>query len=164
MSLSKQLSQSVDKARPLLLEITDQQSASKPAPDKWSAKEILGHLIDSAINNHARFVKAQWMDNLVFPGYRQEDWVKTSGYQTADWQALVELWSGINLNMARMISNIPADILAKKHMEHSLDSAAWMTIEKGAPATLGYFIADYIAHMEHHLRQIMPEFVATTSA
>jgi hypothetical protein len=57
--------------------------ALKPAPDRWSKKEILGHLIDSAANNHQRFVRAQGTPRLEFPGYEQEFWVATQAYASA---------------------------------------------------------------------------------
>ena len=73
----------------------------------WSPKEVLGHLIDSAANNHQRFVRAQQADALTFPGYEQNQWVSSQGYQDADWAHLVALWTHLNLHLADVIARIP---------------------------------------------------------
>ena len=60
-----------------LIEIPEAAATYKPDPDRWSKKEILGHLIDSASNNHQRFVRAQFTARLEFPEYEQKSWVKS---------------------------------------------------------------------------------------
>ena len=82
----------VERATPALLAIPDAHSAKRPAPDRWSAREVIGHLIDSASHNHQRFVRAQFHDDLVFPGYEQDAWVKVQQYEEAPWKDLVTLW------------------------------------------------------------------------
>ncbi len=72
-------------ARDRLQAIDETKSARRPAPGKWSPKEIIGHLIDSASNNHQRFVRAQFQDHLIFPGYNQEAWVEAQDYQNSQW-------------------------------------------------------------------------------
>ncbi len=148
----------IDKARYQLEVMADQESSIRPAPGKWSKKEILGHLIDSACNNHRRFVLAPGQDSLVFDGYDQEAWVERQNYQAADWQELVNLWYAYNRHLARMVDLIPPDILLKEHHEHNLDQLAWQPVPLDQPATLAYFIRDYIGHLEHHLRQILTDF------
>ena len=73
--------QTVDRATDRLLTFSDIEAATRPAPGKWSRKEIIGHLIDSASNNHGRFVRAQLQDDLIFAGYDQEEWVRAQRYQ-----------------------------------------------------------------------------------
>src|SRR5215218_8657132 len=75
----------VDRASPTLLALGDDASRSRPAPGKWSPREIIGHLIDSASNNHQRFVRMRARDDLVVEGYQQEDWVAVQRYQDAPW-------------------------------------------------------------------------------
>ena len=75
-----------------LADIPDDIAAHKPPPNRWSKKEILGHLIDSAANNHQRFVRAQSVPRLEFPGYEQEFWVATQSYAAEPWPDLVNLW------------------------------------------------------------------------
>src|SRR5881227_1607027 len=81
----------VESAYGKLTEIDEAQSEQPRAEDHWSAKQIIGHLLDSAANNHARFVLAQLKDDLVFPGYDQDGWVRINHYQQAPWSQLVEL-------------------------------------------------------------------------
>jgi hypothetical protein len=137
-----------------LLSITESKSEARRAPDKWSPKETIGHLIDSAANNHQRFVRAQFTDDLVFPAYEQDNWVAVQHYQQESWPALVQLWLSYNLHLLHLISHIPEPKLTQSRREHNLDRIAWQTVNRNEPVTLEYFIRDYIAHMQHHLRQI----------
>ena len=79
----EELRQTVERAAAELLAVSDEAAAVRPGRGRWSAKEIVGHLVDSAANNHQRFVRAQWQDDLVFPGYAQDAWVEAQRYQEA---------------------------------------------------------------------------------
>ncbi|MDH3650963.1 MAG: DinB family protein [Saprospiraceae bacterium] len=154
MTLGEKLTDLLQNHLPILGEISERSAGIKPTPDKWSAKEILGHLIDSACNNHRRFIIAQSKDDLVFDGYEQEMWVKSQYYQDASWQDLITLWKSYNQHLARIIDCIPEQILRSGRGHHSLDYVAWKTVSKSESTTLYYFIEDYINHMKHHLNQI----------
>jgi hypothetical protein len=78
--------------RKKLLELDAVSAHFKPAPDRWSISEVVGHLVDSACNNHQRFVRAQYCSDFVFPKYEQNEWVAAAHYQAGDWESLVELW------------------------------------------------------------------------
>jgi len=148
------LNATVARVAPLLLAVPDTVNARRPAPGKWSAKEIIGHLIDSASNNHQRFVRIRSQADLIFPGYDQDAWVAAQDYQNAPWADLVTLWAGYNRNLARVMANTPLEIRMKQHRRHNLHEIAWSTVPAGQPATLDYFMADYVAHMHHHLEQV----------
>jgi hypothetical protein len=128
-------------------------SSSHPASE-WTAKEILGHLIDSAANNHQRFVRAQLMDELVFSGYEQNSWVDLQNYNDESWLDLIQLWSLYNLHLVHVITQIPDKVLTTPRKTHNLDQIAWKTLERDQPATLLYFVRDYLGHLKHHLNQI----------
>src|ERR1044072_4938939 len=89
----------IDAATPRLLEISEADSAKPRAEDHWSSRQILGHLIDSAANNHARFVLGHLKEDLLFAGYDQDGWVKKNHYQQAAWSQIVELWRSYNLHL-----------------------------------------------------------------
>jgi uncharacterized damage-inducible protein DinB len=129
-------------------------SGKRPAPGKWSPREIVGHLIDSASNNHQRFVRAAFQDDLVFAGYDQDQWVALQRYQEAPWGDLLTLWSSFNQHLARVMAAIPADVRRREHRRHNLDRLALRPIAADSPATLEYFMEDYVLHLQHHLRQI----------
>jgi len=93
----------VDGATDRLLAFSDEEAARRPAPDKWSRKEIIGHLIDSASNNHGRFVRAQMHDHLSFAGYDQDAWVRIQRYQDRPWADLVRLWQAYNHHIAHIM-------------------------------------------------------------
>ncbi len=115
----------------------------KPSPTKWSPKEELGHLLDSAANNHQRIVRAQLEDRPAMPGYEQVGWVKIHDYQGRDWKELIELWQAINRQL----------LAAAK----AVSTEGWtrtLTIAGSEPLTLQFVFEDYLAHMLHHLRHI----------
>ena len=137
-----------------LLEISEADSARRPASGKWSPREIIGHLIDSASNNHQRFVRAQFKDDLVFPGYDQDAWVAAQRYQDASWPVLVDLWRAYNLHLARVMAATPEAARLREHRRHNLHQIAWQTVPEDEATTLDYFMRDYVAHLRHHLGQI----------
>lgn len=137
-----------------LMSISDSDAGTRPSPGKWSPKEVIGHLIDSAANNHTRFVRAQTADDMVFPGYDQDAWVRIQRYNERPWMELVSLWRSYNTHIAAVVENIPQDRLSLQRARHNLDQVAWRTIPRDQPATLDYFIRDYLGHMKHHLAQI----------
>ena len=125
----------------------------RPAKGGWSAKEVLGHLIDSAAVNHQRFVRAQWQD-LVFAGYAQEDWVAAQKYQDAPWIELVALWREYNRHLARVMAAIPIDVRLRPQRRHNLNEIAMNPAPAEEPSTLDYLMRDYVEHLQHHVRQI----------
>lgn len=154
-SYAIELRETVERAAPLLLALPDEQSAQRSGPGKWSPREIIGHLIDSASNNHQRFVRAQFQDNLIFPGYSQEDWVRVQRYKDAPWKELVTLWQSYNLQLVRVMAAVPEEIRNKKHSRHNFHQIGWQTVPEEEPATLGFLMSDYVAHLKNHLRQIL---------
>lgn len=136
------LSSIVAIALPRLQSIPEDIAAQKPAPGKWSKKEILGHLIDSAANNHQRFVRLQLQPELTLPGYDQDNWVRLNRYQQTSWREIVTLWSAYNRHLATVIESLDDD--ARGHVWHSPEG----------DVTLEFIATDYVRHLLHHLKQI----------
>ena len=125
--------------------ITDLDSRQVRSPGKWSRKQVLGHLIDSAANNHQRFVRAQLgQELLVFPGYEQEGWVSVQRYQDENWATLVALWRCYNRHLLHVMTQVPNDRLSRRCVIGASD-----------PVTLEFLMKDYVAHLKHHLKQIL---------
>jgi hypothetical protein len=141
--LSEQLISVVEVAEPRLRQIAELESAKPILAGGWSSKQVIGHLIDSASNNHQRFVRAALQPSLDFPGYDQDGCVRVQAIQQADWSALVALWAAYNRFLAHVIAHLPAS---------KLDSVC--RIGSGEPVTLGFLATDYLRHLVHHLRQI----------
>jgi hypothetical protein len=154
VNAASRLRNSIETAYPRLSAISDSDAAIAPAPGKWSPKEVIGHLIDSASNNHQRFVRANFTDDLIFVGYDQEKWVVLGDYANAPWSSLITLWREFNLQIARVMDSTPASVRDTPRSRHNLHQVAFTAVPETEPATLGYFMSDYVDHLEHHLRQI----------
>jgi hypothetical protein len=150
-----ELRSAVELCAPLLLALSDADSARRPAPGKWSPREVIGHLIDSASHNHQRFVRAQLQDDLVFTGYDQDVWVGAQQYHEAPWAELVTLWRTYNLHLARVMAATPLSARTRPRARHNLDEIAWRPVAREESTTLDYFMGDYVDHLNHHLRQIL---------
>jgi hypothetical protein len=143
MDLSVLLQEAISEELPYLRTFPEDVASVKPAAG-WSPKEELGHLIDSAANNHIRFVLATLEPELRGPGYAQDDWVSLHGYQEMPWEEIVEVWFHYNALLARLVGRIP---------EEALTTTCF--IGKSDPATLGFVIEDYVLHMRHHIDHLL---------
>jgi DinB superfamily len=130
-------------ALPRLRTIGEEAASRKPAPEVWSAKQIIGHLQGSGVNNHARFVRAGAEDGLALPGYDQDIWVAAGGWQFRSWAELVVLWAAYQTQLTHVI-----DGLTPAQRAHRL------SIGGGEMVTLGFVADDYSRHQLHHLSQV----------
>ena len=134
--------------------ISEQQSQIPRAEEKWSPREIVGHLIDSAANNHQRFVRAQFTDDLVFDGYKQEQWVEAQRYRDEPWSDLIQLWQLYNRHILHIIEVTPEEQRTRLRAKHNLHQIASDLLKEDEPVTLEWFMRDYLDHMKKHLGQI----------
>jgi len=144
-------------AKARLRDVPEEHSRHKDSANGWSPIEVMGHLIDSAANNHQRFVHAQFTDDLVFADYEQDQWVSIQKYRDESWPDVIDLWSSYNLHLLHVVSVIPEDVLTKTRAQHTLDEIAFKDLDKNEPATLEFLIRDYVDHLHHHLNQIFAE-------
>jgi len=126
-----------------LAAISRERAATRPSPDAWSANEELGHLIDSAANNHQRIVRAQLEDKLALPGYDGDRWVALHGYHLREWTDLIALWRTANAHLLSAAEAAPESAWA-----HTL------SVDGSEAITLGFLVDDYVVHMSNHLRHI----------
>jgi hypothetical protein len=142
--ISRQLRELILAVRPRLDALPENLASDKPCAQKWSRKEILGHLIDSASNNHQRFVRMQELRHLGTFRYSQEHWVSSQHYQQEPWSDLIDLWYAYNSHLAHVISGIHPDSLT-----------ATCDVGGPLPLTLEQVVRDYVRHVEHHIDQIL---------
>jgi hypothetical protein len=141
--LSEKLLSVIETAEPRLRAISASESAIPLLSGGWSRKQVIAHLIDSASNNHQRFVRAVLQTSLDFPGYDQDGNMRVQAPQEADWLLLVSLWSAYNRYLAHVIAHLPAS---------KLDTPC--RIGSGKQVTLSFIATDYLTHLVHHLSQI----------
>ena len=135
----------IEKTRPLLLEISTTDAAIPPALGKWSPKEIIGHLIDSAANNHQRFVRAQaGITDMAPYRYDQNHWVSVQKYSAEEWTSVVKLWYTYNRHLCHIIRQIPEE-----------SGAFELEMGQGQTVTLRFLVEDYVVHLKHHLDSIL---------
>ena len=124
--------------------VDDAAASKRPAPGKWSNKEILGHLIDSAANNHQRFIRLQLGPSINLPGYDGDEWVRVQAYQDRPWSEIIDLWRMYNTQLASVIRRV--DPAALRNVWHMPD---------GKAVDLEFIMRDYVDHLRHHLEQIV---------
>jgi len=144
----------IDSKANQLLTIGEEASAVPRTPGKWSPRQVIGHLIDSACNNHQRFVRIQFADDKFFPRYQQDDWVNVQHYQTESWETLVNLWKFYNLHIAHILANTPETSLKEVITKYTSEQISWIPAEEQGKFTMQYLFDDYVEHMKHHLGQI----------
>ena len=127
-----------------MAQIKENDSGVKSSKAEWSKKEILGHLIDSAANNHQRFVRAVYQAADQFPAYDQNRWVEVQRYNDASWKSLFGLWVAYNNHLSHVIENIPAEA-----------ESFPCSIGEGKAAPLNFVVKDYLRHLHHHLGDIL---------
>ncbi len=126
---------------PQIKELNEADLSYKPLPDKWSGREIIGHLIDSAQNNIRRFVVAQYEDKPYIV-YKQDKWVAAAGYQNYPLPDLVDLWILLNKHIVIILKNIPETDISNEVQTGDVHSVKWLA-------------ADYNKHMLHHLNKVL---------
>ena len=147
----------VEESSARLLSLSDAEADARRDAGKWSAKELVGHLIDSASNNHQRFVRAQLSEDLVCQPYAQDEWVRAQKYDEEPWPLLVNLWKFYNLHLAHVCRHAPGRERLRERRRHNLHEVGWAEVSPAEPATLEHLMRDYVGHLKHHLRQILGE-------
>jgi mannose-6-phosphate isomerase-like protein (cupin superfamily) len=127
-------------------QFTDEELAQKPQPGKWSKKEILGHLVDSGINNWQRFINAQIADeHFIIRPYSQDNSVHLNNYQNQPINQVLSLWGNVNQQILTVIEQIPTEKLSMT-----------VVLPNSTSQNLKWLIEDYVIHLEHHLNQLFP--------
>ncbi len=136
----------------VLASFSEVESEQRPAPERWTKKEVVGHLIDSASNNHQRFVRGQIAAGQEFPGYEQERWVRLQDYQGARWADLIDLWRAYNTHILHVAGRMSEE-----------GKRATCRVGGEEEVTLAGLFVDYVDHLEHHLRKMLGRWESETT-
>ena len=139
--IANQLRKIIDEHIATLRLIPEDRFSARPGPAKWSKKESMGHLVDSAQNNLRRFVTAQYEDTPYIV-YQQDKWVEIINYQTWNSQQVVELWYLLNVQICAVLENTPAHMAARECRTQEVHSIEWLA-------------NDYVKHLLHHLHVVL---------
>ena len=139
--IADELEKIIDECMPALKGISAEKFSRKESPGKWSKKEILGHLIDSAQNNIRRFIVAQYEDTPKIT-YNQDKWVAISNYQHYNEEDLINLWKLLNKHICHILKNISPEMAQRQSQTEALHSIEWLA-------------EDYNRHLLHHLHQVL---------
>jgi hypothetical protein len=140
-TIAVELNAIIDKHLPALQFIKEGEYSFKPSPAKWSKKEILGHLIDSAQNNIRRFIVAQYESKPKIV-YMQDNWVSIANYQDYNLPDLISLWYLLNKHICHILKSLPPEAVEKECMTEESHTIKWLA-------------QDYNRHLLHHLHQIL---------
>lgn len=143
-AVADNLRQTLQEVLPTLRAISDEEASIKPQPEKWSKKEIIGHLIDSASNNQQKFVRTMAQPYVNFVGYAQDFWVAEQHYNNRNWEELITFWYAYNLHIAHIIESVN-----QAPLENTI------SIDGSKPFTLAFIMKDYVEHLKHHLKAIL---------
>lgn len=140
-AISSELRQLIEEYLPRLEAVPEEQMNFKPLPKKWSKKEIIGHLADSAQNNIRRFIVAQYEDEPHIV-YKQDEWVNITSYQQYDLDDLIQLWWVLNKHICHILENITPEQSRRICRSENSHTIEWLA-------------ADYIKHLKHHIHQVL---------
>ncbi len=140
-TIANELESFIEQHTASILQIPEEIFLHKLTPAKWSKKEIIGHLIDSAHSNIRRFIVAQYEDNPTIV-YNQEKWVAINNYQQWNNNQLIRLWYLLNNQVVEILKNTSAEIAGRTCFTNESQTVQWLA-------------ADYIKHLRHHIHQVL---------
>jgi hypothetical protein len=143
-TLGEKFRSRIEAAQAKLQGITEAHSSEKYPGGSWTRKQVLGHLLDSAANNHIRFVVASLEGKFTGPKYDADGWVALHDYAHLSWSYLFDQWHAVNSMLAQVVDHVPEKALT-----------AQCTIGDDKPVTLKFIIEDYLDHLEHHVGDIL---------
>ncbi len=129
----------------ILSDLPEEEQVNRMNRQGRNIKHLIGHLIDSASNNHQRMVRLQYTSSLNFPGFSVENdmWVSIQNHQQEDWQEMVQLWKYFNLHIAHIILHTDSSWLKNEWSDGTND-----------PVSLKDIIYEYLAHLTLHVNEI----------
>ena len=144
LDLSTSLEQLIQREISPLRAFPEDKTGVHADASSWSSKEELGHLIDSAANNHVRFVRAMIEPEFRGPTYAQDDWVRVHRYQEMAWLTMVDFWFQYNSFLVSLLRRVPEE-----------KTKTLCYVGTGEGVSLSFLVEDYVLHMQHHIDHLL---------
>src|SRR5688500_4152428 len=141
--LAATLRGAIDEGLALFSAVAEERTAQRPAANAWCAREVIGHLIDSACNNHRRFIINQDAERLIVDPYAQEEWVARQRYADTPASELVPTWAAYNRHIARVIEAMPDDVLNRSRGPFGSHRFPYADLAPANEVTLAHLVRDY---------------------
>jgi hypothetical protein len=152
--IAASLRAAIDEGVTIFRGVSEERTTTRTAPDAWCAREVIGHLIDSACNNHRRFIINQDADRLVVDPYQQDVWVARQRYADTPAAELVPMWVAYNRHIAHVIEAMPDEVLNRGRGPMGHFSFPYSGMPASDIVTLRHLVEDYVGHIHHHFNQI----------
>jgi uncharacterized damage-inducible protein DinB len=78
-----------------LRKVSDEDSLKRYTPEKWSVREVLGHLIDAERIFAYRALCIARNDRTELPGFEQDDYVPAAQFDLRPWADLLEEFDAV---------------------------------------------------------------------
>ena len=138
------LTTQLDETKAFLSAISEEQSLHRYAPDKWSMRELLGHVNDT---ERVFMFRAVWFARGFedpLPSFDQEIGFKAAESDKVSWASHIEEFRAIRLSSLAFFRNLPGE--------------AWLRsgVASGNSVTvraLAYIVAGHVSHHLNVLRE-----------
>lgn len=150
-NLSKELLELIEDFKSEFISIGENFASIKLSEDKWTLKEIIGHLVDSASNNHQRILRMKMTDHLNFPDYKNTQWLELQQHNRMKFADLLGLFYFYNKLLANIIENISEEELVHRWEVQWDPKEDFIILEA--------LVKHYVVHMRGHFTH-MKERVA----
>ena len=127
--------------------LTEEQGNHRYAPEKWSLKEVFGHVIDTERIFIYRLLCIARGEKQSLPGYEQNDYAAVSGYNNRNMSDIAEEYDAVRAATLTLIKHLSEDVMSNKGMANGKT----ITPRAIAFATAG--------HELHHINVIKTKYL-----
>jgi hypothetical protein len=137
--LGELMARQIDETMTYYRGLTEAQTIHRYAPDKWSVKQVLGHLADTERVMQYRALGVARGDQSSFPSFEQDDYVATANADARAWASLLDDLKAVRQSSVQLFRALD---------DGALDRVGKVNQKPISARALGYII---VGHERHHL-------------